>query len=264
MEIIKQLTLVMGEVGAVAKTQRNTHQSFNFRGIDNVVNAVSPALRKHGVVVVPTVNASEAETIEIGQNRTRMGYVRVNVTYTFYAQDGSNIASTVVAESMDSGDKATAKAMSVAFRTALLQTLCLPTDEADPDADTYVRSDGAPKPQSNPSPLVVVNSTGKPAPQWQTAETSAPAKVVPAKVPAKDKPQASDRNPISDSQKSFITKLSAKAELGIDDIVDIAGKKPDDMNSAEASAFIADLLALSKETASIEFGDDSRPRIVHK
>ena len=266
MEIIKQLTLVMGEVGAVAKTQRNTHQSFNFRGIDNVVNAVSPALRKHGVVVVPTVNASEAETIEIGQNRTRMGYVRVNVTYTFYAQDGSNIASTVVAESMDSGDKATAKAMSVAFRTALLQTLCLPTDEADPDADTYVRSDGAPKAQASSSPLAVVGSMAKSTPQWETAETRSPmqAKMPPEKMPAKDKPQASDKNPISDSQKSFITKLSAKAELSIDDIVDITGKKPDLMNSAEASAFIADLLALSKETASIEFGDDSRPRIVHK
>lgn len=41
---------------------------------------------------------------------------------------------------MDSGDKATAKAMSVAFRTALLQALCLPTDEIDPDAESYERS----------------------------------------------------------------------------------------------------------------------------
>jgi len=72
MEIVKLLSKVMEDVGAVRKTERNTHQSFNFRGIDNVVNAVSPALRKHGVVVVPHVNSSEAETVEIGQNRTRM------------------------------------------------------------------------------------------------------------------------------------------------------------------------------------------------
>ena len=43
-------------------------------------------------------------------------------------------------EVVDSGDKATAKAMSVAFRTALLQALCLPTDEPDPDASSYERS----------------------------------------------------------------------------------------------------------------------------
>ena len=42
---------------------------------------------------------------------------------------------------MDAGDKATAKAMSVAFRTALLQSLCLPTDDIDPDAQSYERSE---------------------------------------------------------------------------------------------------------------------------
>ena len=55
MSIYKQLGLVMEEVGAVKKADRNDHQKFNFRGIDAVVNAVSPALRKHGVVVVPEV-----------------------------------------------------------------------------------------------------------------------------------------------------------------------------------------------------------------
>jgi hypothetical protein len=45
---------------------------------------------------------------------------------------------------MDSGDKAVPKAMSVAFRTALLQALALPTDEPDPDASTYERA-AAPK-----------------------------------------------------------------------------------------------------------------------
>jgi hypothetical protein len=46
---------------------------------------------------------------------------------------------------MDSGDKATAKAMSVAMRTALLQALCLPTDEPDPDATSYERAPRAAK-----------------------------------------------------------------------------------------------------------------------
>jgi hypothetical protein len=46
---------------------------------------------------------------------------------------------------MDAGDKATAKAMSVAFRTALLQSLSLPTDDVDPDAHSYERSSAAPE-----------------------------------------------------------------------------------------------------------------------
>lgn len=141
MEIIKLLSAVMADVGGVGKNERNAHQGFQFRGIDAVVNAVSPALRKHGVVVVPEVLNVSHETVEVGAKRTQQASVHVTVAYRFYAPDGSNVTATVAAESMDSGDKATAKAMSVAFRIALLQALCLPTDEPDPDSETYVRSD---------------------------------------------------------------------------------------------------------------------------
>lgn len=138
--IYKALSLVMEDVGAVRKAERNSAQNFNFRGIDAVVNAVSPALRKHGVIVFPRLQSVEHSTVVIGQKQTAMGHVRVQVEYIFVASDGSNLNALVAAEAMDSGDKATAKAMSVAFRTALLQTLCLPTDETDPDAESYERA----------------------------------------------------------------------------------------------------------------------------
>jgi len=139
--IAQALTEVMKEVGAVAKKDRNASQGFNFRGIDAVVNAVSPALQKHGVIVVPSVEDYEYASVEIGKNRTVMGHVKVKVSYTFIGANGDSIKATVVGEAMDSGDKATAKAMSVAFRTALLQTLSLPTDEPDPDSQSYERSE---------------------------------------------------------------------------------------------------------------------------
>jgi hypothetical protein len=139
--IAQALNEVMKEVGAVAKKDRNASQGFNFRGIDAVVNAVSPALQKHGVIVVPSVEDYEYASVEIGKNRTVMGHVKVKVSYTFIGAGGDAIKATVVGEAMDSGDKATAKAMSVAFRTALLQTLSLPTDEPDPDSQSYERSE---------------------------------------------------------------------------------------------------------------------------
>ena len=138
--IAQALNEIMKAVGAIAKKDKNTAQGFNFRGIDSVVNAVSPALQKFGVVIVPSVEEYEYQTVEIGRNRTAMGHVRVKVTYTFIGANGDAIKATVVGEAMDSGDKATAKAMSVAFRTALLQSLSLPTDEVDPDANSYERS----------------------------------------------------------------------------------------------------------------------------
>lgn len=140
MTIQQTLNDVMNDVGAVAKKERNTHQNFQFRGIDAVINAVSPAFREHGIVVVPRVVSHDYRQVEIGQKRTPSGHVTLVVEYVFTDRDGDSISATVAAESMDSGDKATAKAMSVAYRTALLQVLCLPTDEPDPDSHTYERA----------------------------------------------------------------------------------------------------------------------------
>ncbi len=139
-EIFAALSAVMSEVSSVSKDERNTSQGFNFRGIDAVVNAVGPALRKHGVIVVPRVQSCDYATIEIGEKRKATAHVRVIVEYIFIAQDGSTISCTTAGEAMDGGDKATAKAMSVAFRIALLQALALPTSEPDPDASSYERS----------------------------------------------------------------------------------------------------------------------------
>jgi hypothetical protein len=138
-QIVELLSKVMEEVGAVKKGDRNQSQNFSFRGVDAVTNAVSPALRKHGVVVSPQVMDYQHETVQTSQGKN-MASVRVLVRYTFHAPDGSTLEAVVPGESFDAGDKATAKAMSVAFRIALLQALCLPTDDTDPDATSYERA----------------------------------------------------------------------------------------------------------------------------
>lgn len=142
--IVEALAAVKRSVGAVAKRDQNTQHGFNFRGIDAVVNACSPALAEHGVLCLPSLEAIEYTTVEVGRNRTRMAHVAVEVTYTFYGPGGDTLPCKVPGEAMDSGDKAASKAMSVAWRTALIQALSLPTDEPDPDSQTYERSDAPP------------------------------------------------------------------------------------------------------------------------
>lgn len=149
MTIYEALSAVMEDVGAVRKRERNQVQNFNFRGIDAVMNAVSPALRKHGVIVVPELRSIEYRQVEVGAKRSLMEHVTVHVAYTFYASDGTSITCSVAGAAMDSGDKGTPKAMSVAMRTALLQALCLPTDDPDPDAEAFARS-GAQQPAKAP------------------------------------------------------------------------------------------------------------------
>jgi len=138
--VFEALQAVMASVGAVKKGDRNTQGNFNFRGIDAVTNAVYPALVEHGVLVVPKVLSYDYGTVVVGHKRTEMGHARPTVEFTFYGPAGDRIEAVTAGEAFDSGDKATAKAHSVAFRTALLQTLCLPTDEPDPDAHSYERA----------------------------------------------------------------------------------------------------------------------------
>ena len=139
------LAAVMIDVGAVSKDGRNESQNFNFRGIDAVVNAVGPALRAHGVLTLPIVEDAHYEQVEVGRNRSLMRQCTLKIRWRFVGPAGDYLDAVVVAEAMDSGDKATSKAHSVAYRTALLQVLCIPTDEPDPDASSFSRSD-APEP----------------------------------------------------------------------------------------------------------------------
>lgn len=135
------LSKVMGDVQAVKKDSKNQAQRFNFRGIDAVMNAVGPALRKYGVTILPEdveVHRSNGTTVSGKQTAE----VVVKVTYRIYGPAGDSIHGKVAAEAMDFGDKAIAKAMSVAYRTFLLQALTIPTDEPDPDSESYER--GAP------------------------------------------------------------------------------------------------------------------------
>lgn len=135
------LSKVMGDVQAVKKDSKNQAQRFNFRGIDAVMNAVGPALRKYGVTILPEdveVHRSNGTTVSGKQTAE----VVIKVTYRICGPAGDSIHGKVAAEAMDFGDKAIAKAMSVAYRTFLLQALTIPTDEPDPDSESYER--GAP------------------------------------------------------------------------------------------------------------------------
>jgi len=147
--VITAMAAVMEEVRGVGKDGFHDAPGakFKFRGIDAIVNAVGPALRKHRVVVVPQLVSIEHRDVltSSGKNARETCVV---VKYLWIGPDGSQLETVVPGEAMDNGDKGTAKAMSVAFRIALLQALCLPTDEADPDSSQYER---APEPARSPT-----------------------------------------------------------------------------------------------------------------
>lgn len=134
--IYQAITDIMSEGYAITKDKRNAQQGFRYRGIDDVLNTFQPLLAKHHVFVVPEVLDQQRQERTTGKGGSLL-YSLLRMRYTFYAEDGSSVSAVVVGEGMDSGDKASNKAMSVAMKYAMFQVFCIPTEEMqDPDADT--------------------------------------------------------------------------------------------------------------------------------
>ena len=136
-KIYSAISKAMVEIGAVGKNQKNQQQGFMYRGIDAVMNAINPALINNGIFVVPEVLEQTREERTTSKGNLLI-YSICKVKYTFFAEDGSSISAVVIGEGMDSGDKATNKAMSVAFKYACFQVFCIPTEEmVDPEVEVH-------------------------------------------------------------------------------------------------------------------------------
>lgn len=133
---------VMAEIQPVAKSKLNQQQNYAFRGIDDAMAAVHDALIKYGVFFVPEVVASEYVT-RTTKSGTEMQVVRLQVAYRFYGPGGDCIAAVGMGEAMDSGDKATQKAMSSALKYVLFHTFCIVTEETEHDDLDYSPPVGA-------------------------------------------------------------------------------------------------------------------------
>ena len=145
--IFETITAVMDDVGFIRKDSTNEQQRFKYRGIDAVMNALNPAFIKHHLFIVPEVMEQRREERQTAKGGNLI-YSVCRVRYTFYAEDGSSIEAVVVGEGMDSGDKASNKALAVAFKYACFQVFCIPTEEMkDPDADSHEPSTPKPEPQ---------------------------------------------------------------------------------------------------------------------
>lgn len=118
----------------ISKSRRNVQQGYGFRGIDDVYNALAPILAKHGLVILPRILSREV-TERTTQKGGVLFYVVVEAEYDFVAaSDGSVHIARTYGEAMDSGDKATNKAMSAAYKYVAMQAFCIPT-EGDHDSE---------------------------------------------------------------------------------------------------------------------------------
>ncbi len=142
----------MGDLREIRKTEQTSGGSrFHFRGVDTVTNACGPVFRNHGLIVIPKVREAKHRDFTSGQKNTTMHEAIVTVDYTIHGPAGDTMEGGSIGESSDASDKATAQAMSVAYRTFLLQSMTMPTDEVDPDHNEVDRAPIGQQAQQRPA-----------------------------------------------------------------------------------------------------------------
>jgi hypothetical protein len=134
---IAAVTAKLAKVG-IGKDHKNDQQGYKFRGIDDVYNALASEISAEGLCLLPRVTSRDVTERQTQRGGT-LFYVVVGVDYDLIsAKDGSKHTVQVIGEAMDSGDKATNKAMSAAYKYMAMQVFCIPTQgENEGDATTH-------------------------------------------------------------------------------------------------------------------------------
>lgn len=122
---------IMRDLDAIGKTKKNAAQGWSFRGIDDMYNALHPLFAKHGVFVAPSA-VSREHTVREQSGKAPQLYVVLGMEYTLYAADGSCVTiGPIYSEGLDTSDKATNKALSMAQKYMLIQTFLVPTEDLE-------------------------------------------------------------------------------------------------------------------------------------
>lgn len=188
-KIYKTINAVQAELSKVgiSKDQMNSFQKYKFRGIDDILNVLSPLLAKHGLLILPRVQSRTVAEHESKQGGITF-YVTLEVDFDFVCvEDGSRHVVTTFGEAMDSSDKATNKAMSAAYKYAVIQAFAIPT-EGDNDADLSTPQVTSRRPAPDPirQPVRTLPATpvpppgddlsflGEPPPPYENFPTEAP------------------------------------------------------------------------------------------
>ena len=126
----------LASIGISKSSRNNQGAGYNFRGIDAVYNVLSSIMAKNGLCIIPRMLSRSCEE-RTSKSGGALFYVTVEAEFDLVsAEDGTKHTARTFGEAMDSGDKATNKAMSAAYKYMAFQTFAIPT-EGDNDADAH-------------------------------------------------------------------------------------------------------------------------------
>ena len=197
----------------ISKDRRNQQQGYQFRGIDDVYNALAPVIAKHGLVILPRILSRDITERPSAKGGVLFSVV-VEAEFDFVSShDGSKHTVKTYGEAMDSADKATNKAMSAAYKYAAFQTFCIPT-EGDNDADAHTHQVAAPKPAAKPAAKASASAPAVSGPELLTPDEVATITALAQEVgkPIKDITAAYKVGSLNFIPRSAYAKIVARLE----------------------------------------------------
>ena len=235
----------MRKISAIGKDSVNQTQGFKYRGIDAVMNALYPVMSELGLFIVPEVlEQTREERVstksywdnnekKYNEKKTTLLYSILTIKYTMYAPDGSNVSCVVVGEGMDSGDKASNKALAVGLKYACFQMFMIPTEEfVDPDSESHEVEPGARTPTAPNKPQERQETNPARVEKTDKLPTTSPV----LEYLAKEREALRVVREISAAENTVIWKkqIEALAKAGI-----IPNKKLPEFTQAEAENMVA-------------------------
>ena len=135
--VVAKVVTVLKEVCGFAKDKDNKFQGYKYQSIDAFFNELHEPLAKAGIVVYPRIVRKDLTFLE-GTNKSgesvRTVHCAVDCEYVF--TDGeSEFVAVAPGEGADNGDKATNKAMTGSFKTALKMVFMVGTKDGQDDSE---------------------------------------------------------------------------------------------------------------------------------
>ena len=153
--IAKKFVEVMKDCSHVAKNGSNDFHRYKYATAADVLEKVNASLTKHGLASVVTPNILDTQQVSTAKGNVE-NLVTVEVVVTLIDPDsGETLTIKGLGSGQDAGDKAVAKAQTMAIKYAYLNSLAIATSD-DPEADLHtdeITQQSAPVKNKNPPPL---------------------------------------------------------------------------------------------------------------
>jgi hypothetical protein len=138
-QVYRAISAVIAEFAkaGIAKAHTNIRDQYQYRSLDDLLNRLAPLLVRHKLCILPRVLTRECESVS-GERDELLTSVRLEVAFDLVSsRDGSCHTIQSWGEALDASDKGTAKAMSAAYKSAMLELFCVPVANEDADASSH-------------------------------------------------------------------------------------------------------------------------------